>query len=77
MNPASELFNSAPKSCHPIFLFWPFALSSTFVTAPMKSIDLGQDIAGLVLITDFVTEEEEKELIHHVNQQQWSGLGVR
>ncbi|KAI8342465.1 hypothetical protein BC941DRAFT_412862 [Chlamydoabsidia padenii] len=42
----------------------------------MKRIDLGQDIAGLVLITDFVTEQEENELIQQVNQQQWSGLGV-
>ncbi|ORZ22322.1 hypothetical protein BCR42DRAFT_405939 [Absidia repens] len=42
----------------------------------MKTIDLGQDIPGLSLITDFITEEEEENLIYHINQGQWCGLGI-
>ncbi|CAO3594854.1 unnamed protein product [Absidia cylindrospora] len=42
----------------------------------MKTINLGQDIPGLSLITDFITEEEEEDLLYHVNQEQWCGLGI-
>ncbi|KAI8081688.1 uncharacterized protein BX664DRAFT_285877 [Halteromyces radiatus] len=41
----------------------------------MKIRDLGQEIPGLILIDDFVTEKEEAELVDQVNQRPWSGLG--
>ncbi|KAI7865361.1 hypothetical protein BDF14DRAFT_1689565, partial [Spinellus fusiger] len=33
-------------------------------------------VPGLLLIPDFISEEEEVDIIERVNQQQWSGLGI-
>ncbi|CAO3667200.1 unnamed protein product [Rhizopus stolonifer] len=38
--------------------------------------DLGDKIQGLILVQDVVSKEEEEYLIHEINGQPWSGLGI-
>ncbi|CAO3607204.1 unnamed protein product [Cunninghamella blakesleeana] len=42
----------------------------------MKLTENINNVQGLLLIEDFVNEEEEVVLINEVNQRTWSGLGI-
>lgn len=43
----------------------------------MHTIDYGTQIPGLLVIEDFVTDEEEVALVTEVDSRTWCGLGVR
>lgn len=43
----------------------------------MRNRDYGTQIPGLIVIEDFVTEQEEDVLVREVDSRTWCGLGIR